>query len=81
MLRRLAEGIRPCKLDQINADPKSERTSISELYLSQSVQVPLVQVRSLEEVLDKGALCHQFYLTHTASTLRRMLLKGLETLK
>jgi len=32
----------------------------------------------LEDKLDKVAICHQYYLTYTASTLPRKLLMGLK---
>jgi hypothetical protein len=36
------------------------------------------QVWRLKKELDKGAVCHQFYSTYTASALPTKLLEGLE---
>ena len=60
LLHRLAEGIRPCKLDQINADPKdnwhrlARKKLISKLYMEQKVKVLLDRVETRSVQIRRG---------------------------
>jgi hypothetical protein len=60
LLHRLAEGILPCHLDQINADPKGSwhrlaRKKIdSKLYMEQSVKIGLDQGETRSVKIGRG---------------------------
>ena len=54
---------------------RRERRLMSKLYMHQSVKYDCTN-RRREEELDMDVFCHRFYWSHTASSLRRKLLKG-----
>jgi hypothetical protein len=60
-----------------------ERRLISKLYMDQRLKYNwtegIQELCSLNEELDKDALCHQFYSIYIANAFPRKLWKGLES--
>lgn len=78
-------GRKPCKPDQINADPKPSWYRPARKQINQEiVHISECSFTSgqrgdnncvLEQELDKDAVCHRSHSTYTANTLPRKLLK------